>query len=358
MVRRADGPRPSTLALAFLLLAGLVGWQLWFRGGETVHEFVGATMGTSFIVKVEADLSPEERERVRGLIEERLERVERLMSTYDTASELSRFNRHASLDPVRVSEELLEVVALARDIAERSDGAFDVTVAPLVEAWGFGPGGDVLGGVGARPSEEEIERLRGSVGYRAISTDRAAGTLAKSRPEATVDLSAIAKGYAVEAVSAALVESGLGSALVEVGGELKAIGSPRSGRRWRVGIERPDDVAPGIWGTIELENEAIATSGDYRNYYEEGGVRYAHIIDPRTGRPIPMLGASVSVVHENAAAADAWATALSVLGPEEGSELARRQGLAAVFVYRAAEGLASVVTPALGDRFALEEVVR
>jgi thiamine biosynthesis lipoprotein len=131
----------------------------------------------------------------------------------------------------------------------------------------------------------------------------------------------------------------------------------RAGRPWRVGIERSDDE-PGIWGTVDLTDEGIATSGDHRDYYEEDGVRYAHIIDPRTGRPIIVRGASVSVVHPSAAMADAWATALTVLGPEEGFEVARREGLAAVFVHSVDGGLQSSITPALGDRFVAAEGTR
>jgi thiamine biosynthesis lipoprotein len=306
-------------------------------------------MGTSFRVVVVADLSDAERERVRAVVETRLGQLNRLMSTYDSASEISRFNRHASTEPFPVSAELIEVLAMAREVSERSRGAFDVTVGPLVEAWGFGPGAGIDGPGRPSPDETELERLREGLGYGRIVVDRAAGTASKTHPETRVDLSGIAKGFGAEAVSAALTELGLTSFLVEVGGELAGVGT-RAGRPWRVGIERPDDE-PGIWGTVDLTDEGIATSGDYRDYYEENGVRYAHIIDPRTGRPIVVRGASVSVVHRSAAMADAWATALAVLGPEEGYEVARREGLAAVFVHPVDGVLRSSITPALGDRF-------
>ena len=251
-------------------------------------------------------------------------------------------------DPV-AAVPLLEVLAIAREISERSGGAFDVTVAPLVDAWGFGPPGRPA----ARPADSELAALRARVGYDRLVVDPVARTIAKTVPETVVDLSAIAKGYAVERVSAALRELGLDRFLVEVGGEVKAVGTRADGRAWRVGIERPDVAARAVHGVVELVDEAVATSGDYRNFYEEDGRMYAHVIDPRTGLPVPFRGASVSVVHPDATAADAWATALTVLGPEAGFELARREDLAAVFVMRSAEGYQTRETPRFSGRLRL-----
>ena len=339
--------RGGALVLALVALALMVRWSR-SGAGDQVHELVGPTMGTSFRVLVAADLAEGELERLRTLVEERLGSVNRQMSTYDATSEISRFNRHASTEPFAASPELIEVLAMARGVSEGSGGAFDVTVGPLVEAWGFGPGGGIDGPNRPSPSQAEVERLRQAAGYDRIVIDGAAGTAAKTHPEIRVDLSGIAKGYATEAVVAVLAELGLTSFLVEVGGELAGVGT-RAGRPWRVGIERPDDV-PGVWGTVDLTDEGIATSGDYRDYYEADGVRYAHIIDPRTGRPIIVRGASVSVVHPSAAMADAWATALTVLGPEEGYEVAVREGLAAVFVYALDGDVRSAETPAFAER--------
>jgi len=361
MEPQAEGPnatRRRAVALVLVVAAMLGLWRIRGDGDGRPYELLGTTMGTSFSVRVDSEMTREEQARVRSLVEERLDRVSRLMSTYDTTSELSRFNRLASTDPVSVSEELIAVLEVAREVSERSGGALDVTVGPLVEAWGFGPGGGVNGPIRPLPTDAQLALLRERVGADLLEIDRAGGTVAKANPETSVDVSAIAKGYAVESVAGALTSLGLGQFLVEVGGELKGVGTRRDGRAWRVGIERPDDVAPGVWGTVALTDEAIATSGDYRNYYEDSGVRYAHIIDPRTGRPIAVRGASVSVVHPNAAFADAWATALTVLGPEEGYAVARREGLAALFIRPASGGLESFLTPALGDRFAVGEAER
>jgi thiamine biosynthesis lipoprotein len=302
-------------------------------------------MGTGYTVSVDADLSEGERERIGLLIEEQLERVVRLMSNYDTSSQISRFNRHASTGPFAVDPEVVEVLALAREVSERSEGAFDVTVAPLVEAWGFGAS-DL---VESLPDDARLAELLSFVGYRGLTLDQAAATVAKSDPRTRIDVSGIAQGYASDVVAAALADVGLTSFLVDVGGEIRAVGRRRSGRPWRVGIESPDGDAP-VWGSVELGNEGVATSGDYRDWFEEAGVRYAHIVDPRSGRPIRMVGASVTVVHTSAALADAWATALCVLGPEAGFEVAVREGLAAAFITTADGRIESRLTPVIAAR--------
>lgn len=337
--------------VALVALAGLAVWRPLARGDDAVHEFTGPTMGATFAVSVDADLSPDERARVREAIDVQLDRVNRLMSTYDPGSEVSRFNRHESTEPFAVSTEVLAVLARAAEVSERSGGAFDVTVAPIVDAWGFG----ATDPSGPRPDEGELDSLLTLVGYRGLALDLESGTVSKPDPAIRIDLSAIAQGYAADAVAAALGQLGLSSYLVDVGGEIRAAGTRRSGRPWRVGVERPDD-AGGLWGTAEIRDEGVATSGDYRNWFEEAGVRYAHIIDPRTGQPTRMRGASVTVIHESAALADAWATALCVLGPDEGYELARREGLAAVFITRSDGGLSVRLTPAMEGRASEERI--
>ncbi|MEQ1854985.1 MAG: FAD:protein FMN transferase [Longimicrobiales bacterium] len=347
LLRDGSGARRRWVAwgAALAALAGLAVWRPLARGDDAVHEFVGPTMGATFAVSIDGDLSSEERERVRAVIDEQLDRVNRLMSTYDPGSEVSRFNQHQSTEPFAVSPEVLVVLEQARAVSERSGGAFDVTVAPLVDAWGFG----ATDRAGPIPDANQLASLRTRVGYRSLALDAEAGTVSKSDPAIRIDLSGIAQGYAADAVAFALGELGLASYLVDVGGEIRAVGTRRSGRAWRIGVESPDD-AVAIWGTAEIRDEGVATSGDYRNWFEEEGVRYAHIIDPRTGQPIRMRGASVTVIHESASLADAWATALCVLGPDEGYELARREGLAAIFITRSERGLGTRITPAMEGR--------
>jgi thiamine biosynthesis lipoprotein len=301
-------------------------------------------MGTTWSVTLAvADLDPEAAREARSVIESELARVNGSMSTWDPDSELSRFNRHASLEPFGVSPPTLEVFTVARAVGERSGGAFDVTVGPLVAAWGFGAGGDLPN----PPSEARLRELRARVGVALVAIDPAEGTLRKSQPQVACDLSGVAKGYAVDRVASALEALGYGDFLVEIGGELRARGSPLDGPDWRVAIEVPDPVAHRAQRVIPLREQALATSGDYADFYERDGVWISHLIDPRSGRPIAHGLASVSVLHAEAVWADAWATALIVLGPDEGWDVAQREGLAAHFIERVdAHGYRSRATAA------------
>ena len=312
---------------------------------RAVMGFSGTTMGTSYEVIVETEASATDSVALGAVIERELAHVNRVMSTYDSASDASSFGRHSGTEPVPVDPMLLDVLEAALEICRESMGAFDPTVAPLVDAWGFGPED-----VPQPPDSARVAALRGLVGCDGLTTDPLAGTLAKSQPDARVDLSGIAKGFAAERIGVALRGMGYGSALVDVGGELKAVGSHLDGRPWRVALEGAGETEPGVFGTIDIADEAVATSGDFRNSYEHEGILYAHIIDPRDGFPVPFRGFSVSVVHPDGATADAWATALTVLGPDEGFELAVRAGLAASFTWRSPNGVRSRQTPALGGR--------
>jgi len=310
----------------------------------SVTGFSGATMGTSYDVVIEVGGPFEDSAPLGALIEGELARIDGVMSTYDPESDVSRFGRYAGSDPVAVDPSLVEVLLSALEVSRRSSGAFDPTVAPLVDAWGFGPE-DV-----AAPAPARVTALMALIGYERLALDRAAGTLAKTHPGTRIDLSGVAKGFAAERIAAAVAELGYPNVLVDVGGEIKALGSHVDGRPWRVALEGPGERAPAVLGTVDLVDEAVATSGDFRNYYEDGGVLYSHIIDPRTGLPIPFRGFSVSVVHPDGAMADAWATALTVLGPDEGFELAAREELAALFAWRSPDGLRTRATPALEGR--------
>jgi len=334
--------RRSTVMLAtgFLVLAVLTVRQV-VPGRGDVHEIAGHALGTTYSVKLAEPLSSSRGAAVATAIEGRLDEVDELMSTYRPDSELSRFNRHRSTRPYPLSAPTLEVFAVAQDVFERSGGAFDVTVGSLVDAWGFGPGDR-----SSRPSTPEVAALRSRAGSEPLALDREAGTIRKLAPDVVADLSAVAKGYAVDLVAETLVALGVSSFLVEIGGELRARGWKADGSRWRVGIERPEPAERTVHLALDLADEAIATSGDYRNFREQDGVRLAHIIDPRSGRPVPYAGASVSVVHARAAVADAWATALSVLGPEAGSAVAEREGLAALFILPGSGGYVTRATSA------------
>lgn len=305
--------------------------------------FTGTTMGTTYAVKVIAPaLAAAEEAGTRAAIQAALDDVDRRMSTYKPDSELSRFNRHAGSGPFALSAGTIRVFLMAQEVSEASAGAFDVTVGPLVNAWGFGPVKRAR-----PPTDAELAALRASVGYRLLTIDAAAGTIAKAQAGVYADLSAIAKGYGVDQVARALDARGFGRYMVEVGGEVRVKGGNAAGRPWQVGIERPDEAAQRAQLVVPMTNLAMATSGDYRNYVERDGRRFSHEIDPTTGYPIRHRLASVTVLAPECAFADAYATALLVLGPERGYALAVEKGLAAYFIERRAEGgFAERQTPA------------
>ncbi len=332
-------PKPIAAILVVLLSACAPGES---EPGREAYAFRGATMGTYYAVKVAAaGLSEERLAEVRAVIEGELDDVNSKMSTYLEDSELSRFNRHAEASAFEVSVATLEVVAAALGVARLTGGAYDVTVGPLVDAWGFGSGADALD-----LSDEEIRRFADSVGYEKLELDVEARTLSKRRADLAVDLSSLAKGYAVDRVAAALAAEGFADVWVEVGGEVRAAGSNADGRIWRLGIERPQLEPGALQRIVPLDGAAAATSGDYRNYHERDGARISHIIDPRSGSPVRHRLTSVSVVHEQCMVADALSTALMVLGPEEGWELALREHLAVLFLVRDGDGFSERMTPA------------
>jgi thiamine biosynthesis lipoprotein len=327
-------PRARALLPVFLVvLVALAVRQLYCAVPDRIG-LRGQTMGTTWLAVLRTEgRSRGDADAARSAIEARLEQVNRLMSTWDPDSELSRFNRHATTEPFPMSPETLEVLRIAQDVAEQSGGALDVTVAPLVAAWGFGAGARLPG---HGPEGEELEDLRARVGWRLLELGETWAR--KLRPDVQCDLSAIAKGFAVDEAARALSELGWTAFLVEVGGEVRALGERPGGGPWRVGIERPVDEGQVMHGVITLRGTAMATSGDYRNFYEQDGKRLSHIVDPRTGRPVEHQLASVSVLHRQTAIADAWATALAVLGPEEGFARAQERGIAAYFVTRQGDG--------------------
>ena len=295
-------------------------------------ELSGSTMGTRYVVKVVGGGGDVEAERALAeLVEAELTHVDELMSTYRAESELSRFNRHADLTPFAVSEATFEVFAEAARISDWTDGAFDITVGPLVEAWGFG-----ASPASAPPSDVQVESLRQRVGFAKLQLDASTRSVRKLDPAVEGDLSAIAKGYAVDRVAEALEAAGFPRFMVEVGGEVRVGGTNDAGAPWRIAIEQPDAVS--FQTIVPLVDAAVATSGDYRNFYEWEGGRVSHTIDPRTGRPVEHALASVTVVSGRCVTADALATALSVLGPDDGYRFAVANDVAALMLTRWAGG--------------------
>jgi len=284
-------------------------------------------MGTQYTVKVIVGSAAHSRERIQNEIDAILERIDSEMSTYRADSAISRFNANPSTDWIGVPKELVEVVSIARRISERSGGAFDITVAPLINAWGFGANGesDVL------PTPTQLDAMREYVGYQLLDTRDDPAALRKRDPRVMLDVNGIAPGYAVDLIASRLRALGLENFMIDIGGEVLARGTNASGETWRIAVERPLDTEPTPFTIVELANRSITTSGEYRHYFERDGTRYSHTIDPRSAHPIESRG-SVAIVGDSSAEIDAWATALNVLGPHAGIELAERESLSVMYV--------------------------
>jgi thiamine biosynthesis lipoprotein len=300
----------------------------------------GPTMGTVYSVKV-ADAPQEvDAAEVRTAIDEVLAEIDRGMSVYRDDSEIARFNASKSVDWFAVSPDVAAVVGAALEVSELSEGAFDVTVAPLVAAWGFGPDG-----ARAAPDSGELAQISERVGFTKLHVRADPPALRKDVAELTVDLNGIAPGFAVDRLVERFIAMRIERFMIEIGGEVRTRGRNSKGEPWRVAIERPVDVERSPYAIVQLEDAAVATSGEYRNYYVRDGQRYSHTIDPRTSRPIEHDLGSVVLIGSTATEVDAWATALNVLGPERGYELAQRRGLAAMFIKKDGSGWHSRTTP-------------
>lgn len=308
----------------------------------------GLTMGTTYAVELAAPVGDAERTRLAGMIEAEMAAINRAMSTYDPRSELSAFNGRTDSGWVPASRGLLEVLDSAARISASTRGAFDVTVGPLVDLWGFGPQFRTQ----RVPDDAAVARVRARVGYRQVQIDLAAGAIRKTHGGTRIDLNAIAKGYGVDRVALILERQGIGDYLVEIGGEFRARGATAAGRPWRVAIERPVEGRRVLGEIVVLRNRAIATSGTTRDFFEQEGRHYSHSIDPANGRPVDHPPMAVSVVADTAMEADAWATALLVLGPERGYALAQARGLAALLVTADGSAFDVRVTDALRGHLA------
>lgn len=304
--------------------------------------FGGLTMGSTYRVTLAGPaLTAALEQAAADAVAAAFAAVDLAMSTHQPHSELSRFNAHRETTPFSLSTDTLAVFELARQASEATRGAFDVTVAPMVDAWGFGPGRHQR--LVAQSERQVLER---HVGWRMLDVDAQGGTVAKRQPQVRADFSGIAKGYGVDKAAQALDALGVEHYLIDAGGEVRTRGRNPRGAPWQVAIEQPVAGTRRPRYVLPMSDLAIATSGDYRIFFEQDGRRYSHEIDPATGRPIDNRLTSVSVV----AATGAWADALGkliVLGPERGYECAAQQDLAAHFIVRDPDGtLRDMMTPA------------
>ncbi len=328
------------LSLFLILIPALLSLAACGGYGK-VETLTGSAMGTTYSIKIKGLPAEMTSEALGDELGRMVESIEAELSTYRPQSGISQFNASKSTDWQPVSQLLCESVAAALEVSALSEGAFDATVGPLVDLWGFG-----AEGMGFEPPEDTLvdERLA-IVGYENLEADCEQSALRKTVPELRVDLSGWAKGYAVDQVAERLDELEVEAYLVEVGGELRTKGTNASDDAWVIAVESPDPAARSVYATIGVSGLAVATSGDYRNFFEHEGVRYSHTIDPDTGRPVTHDLASVTIVHPSTAFADAVATAIHVLGPEAGYELAEREGIAALLLSYAPQGVTGRATP-------------
>lgn len=332
--------RSVHLILSFVLLTTFLGCQQKERV-ETLR-LSGQTMGTTWSVIMLPNADGADAKELKQLLQKRLDQINGLMSTYDPESEISRFNNQISMDRFEISEDTAQVIELSQAISSLSGGAFDISVGPLVELWGFGTTerGKKI------PSTDQVGKSLALVGYKNIHLRRGPPTISKQVPELRIDLSAVAKGYAVDALAEILGQQGLSNYLLEIGGELQISGHRGDGSPWQIAIEKPLEGVREVAKIFPLTNTALATSGDYRNFYVEDGQRYSHTIDPVSGKPIRHKLASVTVLDQSCARADALATALMVMGEEKGRRFCEKNYIAAYFLIHEKASLAIYASPA------------
>lgn len=291
-----------------------------------VH-LTGRTMGTTYNVKY-SESKNISGESLQKEIDQLLVLINQKMSTYDPESELSHFNKWRSVEPFLLSAQTLEVMSEAKRLGQLSEGVLDVTLGPLVNLWGFGPDAKPE----KIPTRAEVDAVQAQIGLdKLILSDTHA---IKRDVNLYVDLSTIAKGYAVDEVAELLESHGLINYLVEIGGEMRVAGIKANEQSWRIAVEKPVTTERGIQRILTIGDNAIATSGDYRNYFELDGVRYSHLIDPRTGFPIQHNLVAVTVVHPSSMTADGLATALNVMGKDQALIIAEKNNLAVLLITR------------------------
>nr|WP_240457962.1 FAD:protein FMN transferase [Vibrio neptunius] len=306
---------------------------------EQIH-LSGPTMGTTYNIKyIESEGNPSP-EVLQKEVDRLLEEVNDQMSTYRKNSELSRFNQSQTSTPFEVSPQTATVVKEAIRLNGLTLGALDVTVGPLVNLWGFGPEArpEVV------PTDEELAARKTHTGIQHLTVE--GNLLSKDIPNLYVDLSTIAKGWGVDVVADYIQSQGIQNYMVEVGGEMRLKGINREGVKWRIAIEKPSADERAVQEIIEPGDMAVATSGDYRIYFERDGVRYSHIINPQTGKPIRHKVVSVTVLDKSSMTADGLATGLMVLGEEQGMKIANENNIPVFMIVKTEDGFKEMASEA------------
>ncbi|MBK5965531.1 FAD:protein FMN transferase ApbE [Thiocystis minor] len=311
-------------------------------------EIEGPTMGTYYAVKVARPPVGMTAETLKRQVESALNEVIAEISTYEPTSELSRLNRNPSTDWISLSPNLHAVIAEGQRIAALTDGAFDITIGPLVNLWGFGPEARPE----ALPTETEIQAAQARVGWRKLELRAAPPAVRKARGDLYIDLSALGEGVGADRVSAGLDTAGASHYMIAVAGTIRAKGRNAKNQPWAIAIEEPLPDQRTVHRIVPVSDRAISTSGDYRNFFVKDGKRYSHEIDPSTGAPIERNLGSATVVGDRAMVVDGLATAFMVLGETRGPALATSQGLAAYFIVREGDTLRGFGSPAFEDDLA------
>ncbi|XXD78240.1 FAD:protein FMN transferase [Pseudomonas sp. Z5-35] len=324
VVLRGDEDLLTGRWIGLVMLAGVLSGC---GNGDTLERFDGPTMGSRYSIQYVRHVATPGLKEVRGEVENILAEVDRQFSTYRGDSDIERFNALPADSCAVMPGPVLELIRVGEQLSSQSDGAFDLTVEPLLNLWGFGPQSRTE----EVPSADALAQVRQRVGYRHLHID---GERLCKDAAVEVDFNSIAAGYAVDRIAARLKALGIDSYLAEVTGELKAVGRKPDDSAWRIALEEPRDDKRVAERVIELKGYGVSTSGDYRRYFERGGRRYSHTFDARTGAPVLHSLASVTVIHPSAMMADGLSTLLLILGPEQGWDYAQEHGIGVFFVLR------------------------
>lgn len=319
--------------LTFVLLASLMLGLVACSKPVEVKMLSGAAQGTTWHVSIWSN-SAIDTERLQEEIEAEFQRIDKIMSNYRQDSIIEQFNRNQNPQAIEVGEEVVNLVNIARQVSQATNGCYDLTVKPLFDLWGFSK--DVFNA----PSEADIQNVIKKIGLSYL-TSPTQTSLLKKQPELSVDLSSIAQGYSVSRIAKVVEKVGITDYLVEIGGEMQTRGHKPDGSFWRIAIERPLPGDRAVHKVIDIKKDdsiAIMTSGTYRHYFDEQGRRYSHILDARTGKPVTHSTLSVTVLHDDPTQADAWSTALLCLGESDAMRVANEYGVA-VFIIVEEQGL-------------------
>lgn len=318
-----------------LFLAGFIalpGCQS--QNSET--ELTGSIQGTTYHIKIVQDQRSVDIEQLRKLVEETFNNIDVKLSNYRDDSEISRLNQQQTSDWLTVSAEIAELVDIAKQVYQRSQGCYDLTVKPIFDLWGFSKHENRV------PTQEEINNVLLHVGMPRVEIDRANSRIRKLDPEIKIDLSSIAQGYTVTATAKLLESQGIQNYLVEIGGEMKVKGHNAKGNPWRVAIEKPSPFSREVQRILDIHQTngtAIMTAGTYRNFFAEQGHTYSHILNPKTGSPVTHHLLSVTVLHDDPTWADAWDTALLCVGETEAAKIAETEHLKVLLIYQEGQTL-------------------